>query len=713
MIPEGATQISDLVSVWKGCQTWTYFFGTHPIHSHAAGDQRMFRIVTSQLIESGACQPIHIIKAFGVSKSSVDRALRKFRAGGIEAFFEKPSRSKNGTVLTKENLEKAQSLFDQGYTRREVAEELDVKYDTIRKAINKGRLVELNDKEVTISKSSRNVVDSKAVEGMGTACTHVAERVLASIGKCIGAVVNFEICLDVPKGGVLCALPALLENGLLTGVEQLLGKIRGYYTMSQILLMLAFMALCRIKTVEQLRGCAPGEFGKLLGLDRIPEARCLRNKLDAISADESADRWAAHLSTHWMNADHEAVGSLYVDGHVRVYHGRKTRLPRRFVSRERLCLRGTTDYWVNDAIGRPFFVIEKVVDSGLLDALRDDIVPRLLADIPCQPTESELQANPLLSRLILIFDREGYSPAFFIEMWQKYRIACITYHKHPGEPWPGEWFVKEEVEMPRGETIEMSLCEMGSLVGSGKKAIWMREVRKLSESGHQTSIISTAYDLPHTQMAARMFSRWCQENFFRYMMQHFDIDRIIEYGDVQFPDTERVVNPDWRELNRSRNSLLVKLQNRRAKFAAMTMHPEAEEKPAKYEKWMKKKAELLEEIEKYEVQSEELKANLKKTPKHITWAELDEKERFHKLVPGRKRLMDTIRMIAYRAETAMVGLVKWPTVDTSEARQLLQGLFQTEADIIPSLETNRLIVRVHNASTPVATALKHDFKMSY
>ena len=120
-------------------------------------------------------------------------------------------------------------------------------------------------------------------------------------------------------------------------------------------------------------------------------------------------------------------------------------------------------------------------------------------------------------------------------MWREHRIGCITYHKHPGDPWPEEWFVEHEVAMPRGETVNMRLCERESLVGSSKK-VWMREVRKLTASGHQTSIISTARDLDLTQLSGRMFSRWCQENFFRYMMRHFDIDRIVEYGDIEFPD---------------------------------------------------------------------------------------------------------------------------------------------------------------------------------
>ena len=103
---------------------------------------------------------------------------------------------------------------------------------------------------------------------MGVACTRVGERVLAAVGKLVGATVHFEFCLDVSKAGVLCAIPGLLANGLFHDVEEFLGRVRGYYTIFHVLLLLALMALCRIKTTEKLRGHAPGEFGKLLGLDR-------------------------------------------------------------------------------------------------------------------------------------------------------------------------------------------------------------------------------------------------------------------------------------------------------------------------------------------------------------------------------------------------------------------------------------------------------------
>lgn len=701
LIPEGATQINDVLSVFPDSVDWTYFLGFHPIGKHPAENQRMFQLLTSQLIDAGCCRQVDIIRCFGVSKSSVARALRRYRAGGIEAFFE-PRRARRGaTVLTPQTLEAAQGLLDQGVHRGEVARELGIKPDTLRKAIADGRLGE-RPLRAGEDKSSRSVADAAAAEQMGTACTRTCERVLAAVGKLPGgAQARFERCRDVPYAGVLCALPALLLNGLLEGADRHLHALGGYYRGVQVLMLMGFMALCRIKTVEQLRGEAPGEFGKLLGLDRIPEVRCLREKLSELGKDGAADRWAAHLSEQWMQAEPEATGTLYVDGHVRVYHGSKSAPPRRYVSRQRLCLRGISDYWVNDGVGRPFFVVEKTVDPGLLEVLRSDIVPRLLREVPAQPTAKEFEEHPHRCRLVLVFDREGYSPEFFREMWEQHRIGCITYHKHPQGDWPEHWFSTQSFALSGGQSVTMALAEMGSLVGSGKKATWMREVRKLTESGHQVSLISTAFGVAHTELAARLFSRWCQENFFRYMMQHFALDVLGEHGVAPLADTQRVVNPVWRELNKRRNSVSGKLSTRHAKFAALTLHPVSESHPKRWRKWLEKKAGLLEEIQQFENELEEIKAALKATEHHLQWDQLAEEHKFHALAPTRRRLLDTIRMIAYRAETALVPLLLDEHTDSPAARTILQDLFGSAADLIPQADPPRLRVCVHRSARPV------------
>lgn len=685
---------------------WTYFCGINPVFSHSEQDRKSFRMFTAQLICQGLCKQSDIIRVFGVSRSSVKRSVKKYETGGIPAFFAPKTRRTGGTVLNKDVMAKAQERLNLGQSRQEVAKQLGIKYDTLRKALNQGRLSEPDPKTKTYGsdKSQRSVDDASA--SMGTACTRPDERVLASFGMLNGAPTRFESCRDVSFGGVLCALPALVANGLFRHVDACFKPLSGYYTTLQILILLAYMALCRIKTAEQLQYRAPGELGKLLGLDRIPEVRCLRNKLTQLSADDAPEKWAAWLSRDWMEQSPELAGNLYVDGHVRVYHGSATKLPRRFVSRQRLCLRGVTDYWVNDALGQPFFAVEKAVDQGMLEALRNDIVPRLLRDVPGQPSEKALQDDPYLHRFTILFDREGYSPEFFRDMWQQHRIACITYHKFPRDDWPLDWFVETEVSMPSGERLTLKLAEMGSWIGDRKKGLWVREVRKLTESGHQTSLISTAYSVNGTQNAVQIFSRWAQENFFGYMMQHFAIDLLNEYGTEAFPDPQSVINPTWRDLDKQRRSLKSKLTNRRARYTELTLNSAPKEKDIV--QWQRKQAQWLEEIQQLEHQLNEIKGQIKQTPKHIQWSELQDKDKFQRLLPSRKKLTDTVKLIAYRAETALVGIVRETLSRHDEGRVLIQDLCRSEADILPDPDNGTLNIIIHGMATPRSNqAIEH------
>jgi len=713
MIPDGASPISDRVSVVRQDEQWTYFVGLQPVFEHPADDRRAFRMFTAQLCCQEACTQAEIIRRFGVSKKSVIRSVQKFRKEGIEGFY-RPRRGRGGSVLTTEVTARAQQLLDQGRPRREVAQELGVQYDTLRKAIEHGRLREPApassppaSPQPTVSsssagasdKSSRSEADAAAGAEMGVACTRPCERVLAAIGMLPGgAPMKFQPCRDVSYGGVLCALPALAANGLFDHLETL-PVLSGYYMTLHVILVLAYMALCRIKMVEQLAFESPGELGKLLGLDRIPEVRCLRYKLSELSQHEAPQRWAAVLSQSWMEQQPELAGTLYVDGHVRVYHGSQTQLPRRYVPRQRLCLRGTTDYWLNDALGQPFFVVERPIDHGLLEALRTDIVPRLLKEVPAQPTAEQLQAQPYLCRFVIVFDREGYSPAFFREMWQEHRIACITYHKFPKEDWPEAEFQEAAISLAHGEVITLKLAERGSWIGDRHHGLWVREIRKLTESGHQTSLISTGYGLADLADAGRLFDRWSQENFLRYMRQHFAIDALSEYRTEEIPGTSRpVVNPAWRKLDGESRSVKAKLTNRQARFAALTLHPEAE--ASEIEKWERQKAKLQEEIAAWENELSTLKERIKATPKHLAWEEMPADEKFQRLAPSRKRLTDTVKLVAYRAETALAIIVREKLTHVDEARALLRDLFRSDADLYPDESAGTLEVQLHTLANP-------------
>ena len=526
------------------------------------------------------------------------------------------------------------------------------------------------------------------------ATTRSLDRVAASVGLLHGAGIEFELVKDVPDGGVLLALPALLVLGLLSKSREIFWMPEGFYPLESIFLLLALMALGRIPSLEALRYVAPGEWGKLIGLDRIPEVRTLRQKITALCAEQgSAQRWSNALAKQWMADEAPCAGVFYADGHVRVYHGKLTELPRRYIARERLCLRGTTDYWVNAMDGRPFFMVSCAVDPGLLSVLRLQIVPRLKVDVPNQPSQEQLEADPLLSRFTIVFDREGYSPQFFAQMKEQ-RIAVLTYHKFPGELWPEQEFRSHQLSLVNGEQVPMELAERGVRLAND---LWVREVRHLSEKGHQSSILSTDYRSELTKVAVAMFARWCQEIFFKYMRQHYNLDRLVEYGTEPIPETTRVINPAWRELDsqiRRQNGLL---SRELVQFAEIQLPQEME--PPQVEAYQRKKGQLQQAIEERRHRIEQLKAQRKALPKHIEIKDLPDKDRFQRLRSEKKHFIDTIKLIAYRAETALAQLAREKIKRLDDARSLIRQLFRTEVDLIPDQPNKALTVRLHPMTT--------------
>ena len=366
---------------------------------------------------------------------------------------------------------------------------------------------------------------------MGVATTRSLERVAAALGVLDAAPLRFQPADDLPQGGVLCALPALLALGLLRHTDRHFVWPAGYYSMESIFVLLACLALARVPSLEQVRYQPPGEWGKLMGLDRIPEVKTLRDKLGILGDNvERTAAWAAQMARDFMHGNEQAAGVLLIDGHARVYHGSLTQLPRRYISRERLCLRATTDYWGNALDGAPFFCVTQPIDPGLQKTLETDMVPRLLSDVPGQPTAAELEADPLRHRFILVFDREGYSPDFFQRLKDQ-RIAILSYHKHPGPDWAVDEFQPTVVTRQNGDTDTLALAERGPRLSNG---LWVRELRRRDPTGHQTSVLSTAYRSPRDRSAAAMFGRWYQENFFKHRRQPYGLDRLIEHGSSPF-----------------------------------------------------------------------------------------------------------------------------------------------------------------------------------
>lgn len=526
------------------------------------------------------------------------------------------------------------------------------------------------------------------------AANRVSERILCSLGMSSDAQVRFESNQSVGFGGVLLLLPFLLECGLLTYRNHFKQRVKGFYNFDNLFIIIAFIYLCRIKSFEQIKKYQPGELGKLVGYDRIPEVRTLRRIVDEITEQNSTAKWISALSKSWI--EEEIPQLYYIDGHVQVYHGYLANLGKKHVSRQRLCLPGMMEFWINSAQGMPYFFVTADVNEKMQEMLNDEIIPQLKKLHPVSEEQKKLMnANPAEPLFTLVFDREAYSLDFFAKLWKEHRIAVITYRKNVKDKWDKSLFT-EHIVTKNEINEKMQLCEQTFVHDECE----MREIRKLGKNDHQTSIVTTNQILILEQVAACLFIRWNQENFFRYMRQDYALDKIIQYSVDELDDDLKIVNREYSNITYKIKKCREKIARRKAKIYELNeKYPLHEEVEKEQEKWMSENMKLTEELQEIEEEVNDLINKRKNIPYKIKLSEMPQSYRYNKLNQESKTLQNIIKMICYRAETSLALLLK-PNYNRAnqEIRTLIKSIINTDADIEVDKENQLLIVTLYPLS---------------
>jgi hypothetical protein len=502
------------------------------------------------------------------------------------------------------------------------------------------------------------------------------ERLLCAFGMLHEAPVRFESCQTLSYGGVMLLLPFLLECGLLSYREHYTQRPSGYYSFDSLFILIAFFYLCRVKSFEQSKHYSPGEFGKLIGYDRIPEVKKLRGMIREITSQKQTEAWTSVLSEKWITEEEPEL--YYVDGHVQVYHGQLANLGKKHVSRQRLCLPGMMEFWINASDGSPYFFVTANVNEKMAQMLIEEIIPELLKLHPLPDERIEkLKASVDEPFFTLVFDREVWSPELFALLWSEFRIAVITYRKNAKDKWDESLFTECEVTTSLGEK-EMKLSEQAFC----HEQCTMREVRRLCKEGHQTAIVTTNRVLSTERIASLMFARWAQENFFRYMRQEYALDKIIQYTVDNLDGDVKVVNQEYNNITYKIKKEREKIARRKAKLYPHRQPQAGPPSVKEDEAWMKGQLELIEEIKLMEEQVEQLINKRKDIPYKIPLSQMPESIRYNQLNRESKALQNVIKMICYRAETALAALLR-PHYSRAnhEVRSLIKSIIHTPIDM--------------------------------
>ena len=384
-----------------------------PVHHYRAEDAVAETYAMVFLVELGFAQQTDVARAFVRSVRTVRRYQGRCAQGGMAALGREEGWRRGRRRISGQRLRSIEMLKSQGMSNRAIAHRLGVSEKAIRKLVGPSKPAEnaqlslagittaagrppatcvpsatsTGDDRATSSAEDRagdrDPITAPAEDGEPVpmsldrdASDRTFDRQLAYLRLLDDAAPLFCEGSSVPGVGVLLALPCLVESGLLRISRKLYGDIGpAFYGLRTTLLTLLFMALLRIKRPEHLKERDPAAFGRLLGLDRAPEVKTLRRRLTRLAAHHCAEQLGAELARLRVDQRGHLMGFLYVDGHVRAYHGQRAVSSKAYVARRHLAMPASTDYWINDRSGDPLLVITGEVDAALTKAL-----PRLLRE---------------------------------------------------------------------------------------------------------------------------------------------------------------------------------------------------------------------------------------------------------------------------------------------------------------------------------------------
>ncbi len=716
LLPVGACSVGPSAGLVEGPDGGVVFVFGLATFSYGAGDETGRRLAAVQLAATKVAPAVEVASAFGVSVATLWRWAGAVARGGVVGLIRGRSGPKGPSKLTDTVAARIVGLETTGATLSEIATAAGVSTATVRVALGRvtartperGQEQDVDEQDVVEAAadpaSPAPANDQDAGLGVGrrgelvvlaAPAPRTTDRVAARFGDLAEAPVVFTQGAQLPLVGLLLGLPALEMTGLLEVAADTFGPMsNGFYGLRATMLTGVFMALLREPRAQGATRIAPADLGRVLGLDRAPEVKTLRRKLGELAAHGAGAQLQAALGAHHAATRPDAVGFLYLDGHVRVYTGTRA-LPKTHIARMRIAGPATEETWVTDTDGDPVMVITAAPSQSLAAEL-SRLLPELRAMIG--PDRA----------CTVVFDRGGYSPAVFTEIIAA-GFDVLTYYKGT---WtrsePGQ-FTTTAFTTPDGVSTTYDLAERpidlpvparsatATTPARPASTLTMRLIVRRSPSGHQTPILTNRTDLTAAQVAYRMANRWRQENYFKYAREHFALDALDSYAD-QPDDPDRLVpNPAKARAHDQVTAARAQISAAHVGLAAAiddaataARRPgaggTATVDPAPGHVLTNANTDLA-----------AAQAASRATPSHLPLSVVRPDSRL--LETERKLLTHAIRMSAYNTEAALARLLR-PHYSRSqdEGRALLREAFTLTGDL--QITGTTLHVRLDTASTP-------------
>jgi transposase-like protein len=702
LLPAGAAEIAPGVGLVAGDGGGLVIVHGLATFAWDAGDEAGRRLAAVQLVRLRAVSQARAAAAFGVDPVTIWRWDQALACGGVAGLVSSRRGPKGASKLIPELAARIRELDAAGATLSEIAAATGVSTFSVRNAL--GRVASGGRPAAAGAAAGSGVLVAGDDDAGQDAVVPVlpdpvprdGERALARWGLLgEGAVPLFTPGARYPLAGLLLALPALEDTGLLQAAREIYGQLKdGFYGLAATLLTLVFLALAGEPRAEGATRVPPAALGRVLGLDRAPEVKTIRRKLGELAAAGKAADLVMALARRHTAARPDTLGFLYVDGHARVYYGTRT-VQKTHVARLKFPAPATMETWVTGQDGDPVFMIVAEPSDSLAGELR-----RLLPDLRRIVGEGR--------RVTVCFDRGGWSPALFADITAA-GFDLLTWRKGPAPDLPAEVFTTAACTDDRGRAHEYDLAdstaELGISEGPRKgQTVTLRQItRRVPARGggtRQIHALTSRTDLPAGEVCWRLTARWREENYFRYARTRFALDALDSYAAAPDDPDRMVPNPAKKTAAaRVRQAEAAAQAAEAARDAALLQLRSPAPGQASYLTNQVINA-LAAPVEASRRELEEADTAAASTPARIPLGTLAPD--MVRLEAEVKQITHAIRMAAYNAETALARALDGHYARTGdEAYALIREALTASGDICPG--NGQLLIRLDPLTAPRRT----------
>ena len=441
--------------------------------------------------------------------------------------------------------------------------------------------------------------------------------------------------------GSVLYYPALAALGLVDVFQKVYHKLASRrYGLRELVLTLFFVWAMGFSSLESLKRAQRRDLGCLIGASRSPVVKTVRRKLQELAEQKQGHQVVMEMAHRYVDGDIVDVGVLYADGHMKPYYGSRS-LGEVWSPQRRMPVTGIQQYFINDGKGRPLFFLTAQPNQSLTQML-----PRLVEHIRSVIGEREFT---------LVFDRGGYSPKVF-RLLREDKVHIITYRRKPFDLYPASAFSRQICEF-KGKRREFDLYETTVHL---KEFGPVRNIAVLREKGRQTHILTTDQKTEPALIACLMINRWGQENFFKYMLEHYSLDALHGYGGAAISEELVVANPERQAMDKEVRELRSQIKALREQMGTLAARKAVEEQLEP----LRQRMTLLEgQIKDLVRQRRQMpvKVPLGETPLKLEGLDLE-----------KKVIMDTIKMAVYNAEEWLLQQLDDHYDDPRDIRQVLR-----------------------------------------